>query len=68
MVNKLRLADTRKGSVSTHIKQHRIECLAKDVTNIRYTGAYTKSEECRIAALYELRDVPKVPHNHDEQT
>jgi len=67
LVNKLRLADSRKGSLSTHIKQNHIECLAKDVRNIRYIEAYTKSEECRMAALYELQDVPKVPHNHEEQ-
>lgn len=68
LVNKLRLADSRKGSLSTHIKQNHIECLAKDARNIRYIEAYTKSEECRIAALYELQDVPKVPYNHEEQT
>lgn len=68
LVNKLRLADSRKGSLSTHIKQNHIECLGKDVLNIRYIEAYTKSEECRIAAFYELQDVPKVPRNHEEQT
>jgi hypothetical protein len=31
-------------------------------------GAYTKSEECRIADLYELQNVPRVPHNYEEQT
>lgn len=50
------VADTWKGSLSTHTKQKYIECLAKDVCNTRYTAAYSESEECRLETLYELQN------------
>lgn len=56
----------RKPIYTHKAKSYRV--LTQDVRNIRYIEAYTKSEECRIAALYELQDVSKVPHNHEVQT